>query len=242
MLLPGLLLNISERVDITMLKLQEKVPKIVYHAIDNARYAAMMDIFKNRKPIAVLPMHTSNMQIEYLSSGKAEIKPTIIPPLNIFVDPHGIVNNTILRQYLSYRIQYNNNPVPLSHVFNGSGHLCLGDIFVPEAIPYHSPQQPLETLFLANDRNMAHGDPILYVSNETKNKIAEILVRCKGQSAELNTYIDDLITLLQNEKNWCEHDVLWQIGNVLLSIFKHDKNQAFKTANDIYSLIFARKR
>ena len=46
MLLPGLLLNISERVEITMLKLQEKVPKIVYQAIDNARYAAMMDIFK----------------------------------------------------------------------------------------------------------------------------------------------------------------------------------------------------
>lgn len=242
MLSPDLSLNISERVDITMLKLQDEIPQAVYLAIDNARYAAMVDIFKNRKPIAVLPMHTSNMQIEYLSSGKADIKPTIIPPLNIFVDPHGIVNDTILRQYLSYRIQYNNNPVPLSHVFNGSGHLCLGDIFVPEAIPYHSPQQPLETLFLANDRNMAHGDPILYVSNENKNKIADILVRCKGQSAELNKYINDLIILLQNEKNWCEHDVLWQIGNVLLSIFKYDKNQAFKIANDIYSLIFARKR
>ena len=44
------------------------------------------------------------------------------------------------------------------------------------------------------------------------------------------------------KKIWCEHDVLWQIGNVLLSIFKHDKDQAFKIANDIYSLIFARKK
>lgn len=225
-----------------MLKLQEKVPKTVYQAINKAQYNAMIDIFKNRKPLTVLPMHTSNMQIEYLKSGQAEIKPTIIPPLNIFVDPHGIVEDKILRQYLSYRIQYNNNPVPLSHVFNGSGHLCLGDIFVPEAIPYHSPQQPLETLFLANDRNMAHGDPILYVSDDNKNKISTMLTKYKGLSAETNKYIDDLIDLIQNEKNWCEHDVLWQIGNVLLSVFKHDKDQAFSTANDIYRLLFVKKR
>lgn len=215
-----------------MIKLETEINSNMKQMLESNALRALHDVIKSRDYYMQIPIHTSNMNIEQLHTGTGRICKTIIPPLNIFLDQQGLIGDKIANRYLGYRISYNNNPIPLSHVYNSSGYLCLGNIFVPELIPAYAPQLPLETLFLANDRNMAHGDPVLSPSKEKRLQINDILHAVNDYSGDLDKYIS-------NDTNWCEHDILWQIGNELLTLLDHDS--ALIVADKIFKIIFSKK-
>lgn len=212
------------------MKLSNIIDPAIRRNMESENEKALRKILHNRDLSTIIPMHTANMRI-YSDSLDDPVRPTIIPELSIYIDKHGIKNDQLSRTAITYRIAYNNAPIPLSHVYNDSGSLCLGNIFVPALVPLQSPQLPLETLFLHNDRNMNHGNPKLEISNDLADKIQHTL------DTMMQEYKGELFPIrIDKSVNWVKYDILWQIGAHMLSIFP--KKSAFANMDIIFKLIF----
>ena len=180
----------------------------------------------DKKPAFSIPMHTANMRMIVEDTSREDsIRQTIIPEMTITLDPIGIKGDEIAKQSVYYKIPYNNQAFPIAHVYSGSGSLCLGSIFVPSYIPKYSPQQPLETLFLYNDRHTAHGHPVIPLDKTKIQAIGKMLYE-----------LDPEFPVDVHHKRWVKQDTLWRIGEVLLKLLP--KDQAFEKMNEIFHLIF----
>lgn len=212
------------------MKLNNVIDPAIRRTLESENEKALRKIMHHRDLSTIIPMHTANMSI-YSFNTDEQIQKTIIPELAIYIDKNGIRDKQISRSSITYRIAYNNAPIPLSHVYNDSGSLCLGNIFVPALIPLHSPQLPLETLFLHNDRNMNHGNPKLPISYDLERKIKktldEMMQEYNGKPFPLE---------FEDSINWVKYDILWQIGAEMLKAFPKDK--AFENMDIIFKMIF----
>lgn len=177
-----------------------------------------------------LPRHSARMRV-YEDFEHDSLQMVIIPKIKIVITNDGFMNGRIDRNSVRYFLAANDQAFPLSHVFRGSGSLCLGTIFVPELLPMNSPQLALETLFLSNDRNMDHGDPQLFVKGDDRKAIVRLLHNSDFSDESLLTEIK------QAESNWCKTDLLWRITSMLLN--QYEKNQAFRLADKIFDLCFS---
>ena len=197
-----------------------KLPNEIKNKILTEHQKALSKML-DEKVAVVLPIHTANMNI--IENGVETIRKTIIPPLAVYVGDF-VVGGKVKSREIKYNILYNKKPLPIAHIYRASGHLCLGSIFVPQFIPAHSPQQPLETLLLHNDRNTSHGNPQLPISEEQRNDLEEIR----------KTYLPD--HKIDFEANWVLNDTLWLMGSYLLET--HDKETAFKIMDDVFKIVF----
>ena len=177
------------------------------------------------KQSILIPMHTANMRMLDTENGGTSIRRTIIPEVLITVNPSAIKDGMISRHGLHYTIAQNKQAFPIAHVYSGGGSLCLGGIFVPAFIPKYSPQQPLETLFLHNDRHVSHGNPQLPVSEEQRRAIVEIVYS-----------LNKVFPIDVHHDEWVKKDTLWRIGEYMLN--HYTKEQAFKIMNDIFIILF----
>lgn len=245
-----------------MLSMFESLPKEVRHGIVAQQNILAALNLGSKNMIAQIPMHRANMRILFAGHSQAQIATTIIPPIRVYMTRNGIVDDPkheqqklINHSTLVYRIAYNNNAIPLAHVYNESGYLCLGSIFVPSLIPYYSPLQPLETLFLANDRNMNHGHPQLTVTLPVVDQAHQIISTIQTSPRLLSNYASQNQLIPTQAKtalkrldqqlyadcdNWCQHDTLWQLGHVLLTAYLND-DLAFEQANLLYQQIFQKE-
>lgn len=212
------------------MKLNNVIDPAIRRTLESENEKALRKMMHNRDLSTIIPMHTANMSIYSFNTGE-QIQKTIIPELAIYIDKNGIRDEQISRSSITYRIAYNNAPIPLSHVYNDSGSLCLGNIFVPALVPLHSPQLPLETLFLHNDRNMNHGNPKLPISSELEHRIKTTLDR---MTLEYNGRQFPLE--IKDSDNWVKYDILWRIGAEMLELFP--KKKAFENMDVIFKMIF----
>lgn len=215
------------------MKLETELNSGFKSALKSISQKALDDVIESKQYAARLPIHTSNMQVE--TEQDSEIIPVIIPPINIYIDPAGYMDDKIAQRYIAYRVAYNNKSFPISHVFSDSGYLCLGTIFVPELIDYHSPQQPLETLFLANDRNYDHGHPNIPMTKYRMRKVQKLL------NVKFIKLPDKLIKLMSQNYNWAKHDILWRITNEILKQ-ETDKRVAFTISDELFRIIFMEEK
>lgn len=198
---------------------------------DNNR--ALYALTNGRHFDTIIPMHVANMRI--LTSDISEataILPVIIPAMAIYLNESVARDGLIARDAIGYKIASNHAAFPLSHVFDDSGWLCLGNIFVPARVPLHSPQQPLETLFLHNDRNLAHGHPHLHLTRGTKTAIGQLIREACGYEVVLPFEVQTT--------NWVAHDVLWRIGHYLL--VNLPTPQAYRVMSTIFALVFPKPK
>lgn len=181
---------------------------------------------KNKHNITI-PIHTANMRMLNTNSRNDgdSIRRTIIPDMVISINPSSVTNEGIKKYGIMYTLAQNQKAFPLAHVYNGGGSLCLGSIFVPSFIPKHSPQQPLETLFLHNDRHVAHGQPKLPVTLDQRKQLVDIVYN-----------LDNQFPVNINHDNWVKQDTLWRIGEYMLD--HYSKEQAFKIMKDIFMILF----
>lgn len=137
----------------------------------------------------------------------SDLEETFVPATTIFIKPKGFLDEDhIDRDSLTYAITNTRKPFPYGHVYAGSGHVCLGNIFVPSKVPCYSPQQPLETLFLHNDRNVSHGGANLVIEKAEIEEIDDILKR-NGIQLEKETR-----GAVKPEINLVKTDGLWLLG------------------------------
>lgn len=174
-----------------------------------------------------IPMHTVNMRMleSEDTRGPNSIRRTIIPDTIVSINPNSVKRAGIDKYGINYTLAQNKQAFPLAHIYRGGGSLCLGGIFVPSFIPKHSPQLPLETLFLHNDRHIAHGRPQIEVEAEQRQKIIQIVYKL-----DLQFPID------VHHDNWVKRDTLWRIGEYMLN--QYPREQAYNIMMDIFTILF----
>ena len=98
---------------------------------------------------------------------------------------------------------YTGRPFPYGHIFSSSGYVCLGSIFVPSTVSVHNPQQPLETLFLHNDRNTGHGGASITVTEKIIEDVKESLTYHDIE------FTNDVERTFVSKTNILKNDALW---------------------------------
>lgn len=176
-----------------------------------------------------LPIRLSKMRIQ--RGDRSDLEETFVPATMIYIKPKGFLDeNYIDRDALTYAIANTRKPFPYGHVYAGSGHICLGNIFVPSKVPRYSPQQPLETLFLHNDRNVHHGESSLTIGAEALEKIDDILKR-NGVGLEKETR-----EAVKKGINLVATDGLWLLGADVYRKMSFQEGKRIMTK--IYEILF----
>ena len=208
------------------MKISDTLEQRLKNTLESENERALRRMMRDKQSI-LIPMHTANMRMLDSDEHGSEtsIRRTVIPEVLITINPTAVKDGMISRHGLHYTIAQNKQAFPIAHVYSGGGSLCLGGIFVPAFIPKYSPQQPLETLFLHNDRHVSHGNPQLPVSDEQRQAIVEIVYT-----------LNKVFPIDVHHNDWVKKDTLWRIGEYMLN--HYPKEQAFKIMNDIFIILF----
>lgn len=208
------------------MKISDTLEQRLKNTLESENERALRRMMRDKQSI-LIPMHTANMRMLDTDEHGSEtsIRRTVIPEVLITINPTAVKDGMISRHGLHYTIAQNKQAFPIAHVYSGGGSLCLGGIFVPAFIPKYSPQQPLETLFLHNDRHVSHGNPQLPVSDEQRQAIVEIVYT-----------LNKVFPIDVHHNEWVKKDTLWRIGEYMLN--HYPKEQAFKIMNDIFIILF----
>ena len=208
------------------MKISDTLEQRLKNTLESENERALRRMMRDKQSI-LIPMHTANMRMLDTDEHGSEtsIRRTVIPEVLITINPTAVQDGMISRHGLYYTLAQNKQAFPIAHVYSGGGSLCLGGIFVPAFIPKYSPQQPLETLFLHNDRHVSHGNPQLPVSDEQRQAIVEIVYT-----------LNKVFPIDVHHNDWVKKDTLWRIGEYMLN--HYTKEQAFKIMNDIFIILF----
>lgn len=210
-----------------MKKTKEATPELL-EAIKSVHERALSAMLHDKSIAQIIPIHTAMMKV-LLPDGNTDTIQTIIPEMAIYVKTKS--QTTVARDAIEYRITYNNVPFPLAHVYGSSGYLCLGSVYVPPVVPIHSPQLPLETLFLYNDRVLSHGNPSIPLTNTQKQEISAYM---KQVFPKFSNFDVDLTVA-----NWVANDTLWRLGNYVLTNTE-TVDDAYNIMENVFKLIFTK--
>lgn len=219
------------------MKRLKEIPSSVLTSIKNEHDRELRKVFTEYEWYCDLPVRPVRMKI--LRGRTAELEQTIVPATSIYIRPKGFLDEEHLnRDAITYSIRGMKIPFPYGHIYQGSGHVCLGSIFVPSKVSKYSPQQPLETLFLHNDRNLNHGNASLTLSEETIQGVYGMLQKYGiNVSEEVQESLRPNWNVLKDDGVWAlgadvYRQVYWQGANVL---------DAIKIMEEVYGIIFERE-
>lgn len=171
-----------------------------------------------------VPAHPCNMKLK----DQKDLQMVIIPAVDIMLLKRAVIDETFFdRDGISYRISGTDRPFPFGHIYQGSGHLCLGSLFVPCRVHRLTPMFPLETLFVNNDRNVGHGNAFLCLTNAQIAAIDNLLPGDKTSG-------------LTPKINLIETDDLWAFSAHIYQTYP--LKQAISLMEAVYAIIFEIKR
>lgn len=168
------------------------------HKLQNNKSFNKLEIFCS------VPVRAVRMKI---LSGKynndESFRTVIIPPVDVYTtDKAELKKGYLKRDALSFFIGGTHKVFPYGHIYAKSGYVCLGSIFVPSAIPERSVTMPLETLFLHNDRNLAHGESHLFITSKQEDAINKIMNDNKIKLSKLGLEVADGNDIIKNDEIW----------------------------------------
>lgn len=186
------------------MKRLETVPKEALKEIKSQHEQALDMIMKKYQIYATLPVRPVKMRIKRGEDKRGSLDMTIVPATSIYLRPDGFIDKDHLnRDAITYAVTGTTKPFPYGHIYAASGHVCLGSIFVPSKVSKYSPQLPLETLFLHNDRNLHHGNAKLRLTEKEGLEINNILRRNGIElSREAEPCLSEDINILENDEIW----------------------------------------
>lgn len=215
------------------MKRLETIPAKALAVAKTAHERALDSVLKQYQLFCTLPIRPVRMNILRQVEGREDLEQVIVPATSIHLKPNGFLEkNTLNRDALTYSIAGRRKPFPFGHIYQNSGHVCLGNIFVPSKISRFCPQQPLETLFLHNDRNLNHGKAHLKLSRQQIQQIREHLAQY-----QISLSVDADQSLVP------DNDVLADDGIWVLSADVYQQaetlQQALSCMQYIYQIIFS---
>lgn len=212
------------------MKREKEVPAGLIRYIKEARHEMEVE-FEQPNLFCTVPVRMARMRIVTDADYKEEFRNVIVPAVDVYVTGktarlrEGYIN----RDAMSYFVAGTRKSFPFGHVYNGSGKLCLGTVFVPSAISERSVTLPLETLFLHNDRNLSHGGSSLYLS---ETEIEEIHTLLDSYGIKLSY----LAQSIQKGVNVIAKDEIW---NMSVDVAKQMAlPRALEVMEQVYAVIF----
>lgn len=166
-------------------------------------------------------------------SGNDKFRTAIIPAVDIYVSNNPILKEGFLRRdSISYFVAGTRLPFPYGHVYASSGYVCLGNIFVPSAVPIYSASMPIETLFLHNDRNLSHGGAHLAITEEMEKDIKSIIHKER-------ITLSGMACRVKAKRNIIAGDEIWNLSADVAS--QADLPRALDIMERIYAVMFVKK-
>lgn len=214
------------------MKKLDTIPKEVLEHIQSEHERALSKILTSDTAIAKLPARPVQMRILRPGQENSAIETVIAPPVNAYIQKSGIIDGTLLAtREIRYVLPYTGKPFPYGHIFSSSGYVCLGSIFVPSTVSIYNPQQPLETLFLHNDRNTGHGGASITINKGIVEKVIESL---DFYNMELSR---DAERTLVSGTNILKNDALWILSADIVKQTS-DKLLATDIMDRLFQIVF----
>lgn len=156
----------------------------------------------------------------------------IIPAIDVYVSNKPFIKPGFLkRDALSFFVSGTRVPLPYGHIYCESGYVCLGNIFVPSAVPERAVTMPIETLFLHNDRNLLHGNSHLFIDRDKYEGINRILF-----NSQINIKKDTIADHVVPGTDIIQYDQIWNLSADVLE--QKSLPDALKIMGEIYAVIF----
>lgn len=197
-----------------------------------------MRAFTSRDVFCTLPVRAVRMKmlVDKKDSDELEedFRTAIIPAVDVYTTDKAILKaGHLKRDALSFFVAGTTKAFPYGHVYDGSGNVCLGTIFVPSAVPERSATMPIETLFLHNDRNLSHGNSHLIVKAEQVRLIERIIKDNKINLSPLSTGVRASADIIK-------HDEIWSLSADVAD--QKPLPEALRIMTRIYDIIFEEYR
>lgn len=219
------------------MKRYSEVPQSLLESIlreQKERQRDSQTILQQYKHYCTLPVRPARMKLLRVKEGREDMEQTIIPATSVYLGKKPFLDADHLnRDAITYTVAGTKEPFPYGHIYQGSGHICLGSIFVPSKVSRFTPQQPLETLFLHNDRNLSHGGARLFLDQKQVWQV-QLLLR----DARINLSVD-ADESLKAENNMLKTDGIWLIGADVYQ--QMELRNALRLMEKIYQVIFQQK-
>lgn len=210
---------------------EKEMPADVITWLESQKQVNEIKYLNNLTLFCSMPVRAAKMKM-FDSNCEAMFRTAIIPATDIYVAKSAMLGEGLFkRDSLYFFIANTATSFPYGHVFANSGGICLGNIFVPSAVPCHSPAMPLETLFLHNDRNLSHGDSHLKIDEPTAIEIERIM---NHNDIQLSEYAKRVIS--SPGVDIIAYDEIWILSaDVAVS---RPLPEAIRIMQEVYDLIF----
>ena len=219
------------------MKRYSEVPQSLLESIlreQKERQRDSQTILQQYKHYCTLPVRPARMKLLRVKEGREDMEQTIIPATSVYLGKKPFLDADHLnRDAITYTVAGTKEPFPYGHIYQGSGHICLGSIFVPSKVSRFAPQQPLETLFLHNDRNLSHGGARPFLDQKQVWQV-QLLLR----DARINLSVD-ADESLKAGNNMLKTDGIWLIGADVYQ--QMELRNALRLMEKIYQVIFQQK-
>lgn len=187
------------------MKREKEVPADLLDWLETRKQKREIPKFDKMNLFYTMPTRAVKMKI--LNDDMEEgFRTVIIPAIDIYMTKRAVLKKGFFkRDALYFFVSGTSTPFPYGHVYANSGSICLGNIFVPSAVPERSPAMPIETLFLHNDRNLHHGESHLYIDMKQAETLRYIIRQMDIKPSKLAMTVltipgDDIIA---NDEIWC---------------------------------------
>lgn len=202
------------------MKKLDAIPREVLEHIQSEHERALAKVLTGETAIAKLPARIVQMRILRPYQDRSSIETVVVPPVHAYIARDRVVENVLLTTAaIRYVLPYTGRPFPYGHIFSSSGYVCLGSIFVPSVVSIYNPQQPLETLFLHNDRNTGHGGASIKVNEQIIDDVKELLAYHNiGFTKDVEHTFASKQNILKNDALWIlSADIVRQTPDMLVA-------------------------
>lgn len=192
-------------------------------------------IFNTLNKFCTMPVRAVKMKM-LDDNGGENFRTAVIPSVDVYTTEKAELKKGFLkRDALSYFIADTHKVFPYGHIYADSGYVCLGNIFVPSAVPERSPAMPIETLFLHNDRNLSHGNSHLVIS---AGQAAALNAAIKQAGVKLSGLAREVLD--EPGTDIIKNDQIWVLSADIADRFPLP--DALSVMADIYGIIFQNER
>lgn len=214
---------------------EKEIPEDFFKWLENQKNPKVEDAFDSIKILCTMPDRAVKMRV-LDDKDEDQFRTVIIPSIDICVLKKNAIlkKNFLKRDALYFFLSGTGTPFPYGHVFSNSGSICLGNLFVPSAVPKMSPAMPLETLFFHNDRNLSHGGAYLYIEEKAADMIKDMM---KHENITLSKHAKDLFV---GSRDALIHDGIWCLSADVAD--QRPLPEAIAIMTRVYDIIFRRNK
>lgn len=184
------------------MKRVKEVPQDLLDFMESRRQPTAAQ-FNKLNIFCTYPVRAVKMKILRFREDNEAFCTVIIPAVDVYVTENAMLKKGFLkRDAVSYFVSGTHKAFPYGHVYRDSGYVCLGNIFVPSAVPERSSAMPLETLFLHNDRNLSHGNSHLSIDDAMEKEIFKCMAENGIKCTRLSRKVESKNDIIANDEIW----------------------------------------